>query len=139
MKRLILILLAPALGFAQQFSIDAYKISGGGGASTSSVYTVSGTIGQPDAGKMAGGNFTLDGGFWGVATALQAPGAPLLVLTRAGNNLTLSWDNAVTGFVLESAASLSPPISWQPVTGVVGNSITLSIPPGYRFYRLRTP
>ena len=34
---------------AQSYSIDWYKISGGGGTSTGGVYSVSGTIGQPDA------------------------------------------------------------------------------------------
>src|ERR1035437_2294046 len=36
-----------ALG--QSYSIDWYKIAGGGGSSTGGVYAVSGTIGQPDA------------------------------------------------------------------------------------------
>src|ERR1051326_8545441 len=43
-----------------QFSIDWYKVAGGGGTSTGGVYAVSGTIGQPDAGPtMSGGNFSL--------------------------------------------------------------------------------
>ena len=42
---------------AQSYSIDWYKVSGGGGTSTGGVFSVSGTIGQPDAGKMSGGNF----------------------------------------------------------------------------------
>ena len=52
MKRLILLLslLLPAVGFAQQYSIDWYKVAGGGGTSTGGVYAVSGTIGQHDAG-----------------------------------------------------------------------------------------
>jgi hypothetical protein len=29
-------------------------------------YTLSGTIGQPDAGLMTGGSYTLAGGFWGL-------------------------------------------------------------------------
>jgi hypothetical protein len=35
--------------FAQSYSIDWYKIAGGGGTSTGATYQVSGTIGQPDA------------------------------------------------------------------------------------------
>ena len=35
---------------AQQYSIDWYKIAGGGGTSTGGTYAVSGTIGQHDAG-----------------------------------------------------------------------------------------
>jgi len=36
---------------AQSYSIDWYKISGGGGTSTSATYQVTGTIGQPEAGS----------------------------------------------------------------------------------------
>ena len=50
---------------AQSYSIDWYKIAGGGGTSTGAIYTVTGTIGQPDAGgAMTGGNYSLTGGFW---------------------------------------------------------------------------
>ena len=39
----------------------------GGGATFSigGVYTLGGTIGQPDAGAMGGGDYSLSGGFWG--------------------------------------------------------------------------
>src|SRR6516164_4620415 len=50
---------------AQNYSIDWYKIAGGGGTSTGGTYQVSGTIGQPDAsGAMTGGNYSITGGFW---------------------------------------------------------------------------
>ncbi|MBC8094301.1 MAG: hypothetical protein H7Y43_00685, partial [Akkermansiaceae bacterium] len=51
---------------AQPFAIDWHTIDGGGGTSTGGVYSVSGTIGQPDAGRMSGGNYSIDGGFWGI-------------------------------------------------------------------------
>ena len=42
-----------------------HTIDGGGGTSNSdSDYTLSGTIGQPVAGHMSGGDYTLSGGFW---------------------------------------------------------------------------
>ena len=43
--------------------------SGGGSLSTGGTYSVSGTAGQPDAGVMSGGAFTLPGGFWGGGAA----------------------------------------------------------------------
>jgi len=50
---------------AQTYSIDWFTIDGGGGTSTGGVYSVSGTIGQPDAGPaMTGATFTVLGGFW---------------------------------------------------------------------------
>ena len=53
---------------------DAYEISwwtvdGGGGTLSEGAYSLSGTVGQPDAGQALSGNgYTLVGGFWyGVA------------------------------------------------------------------------
>jgi hypothetical protein len=54
---LLLSLLIPSFRFAQSYSIDWHKISGVGGTSTGGVYSVTGTIGQHDAGgAMTGGN-----------------------------------------------------------------------------------
>jgi hypothetical protein len=55
-------LAAPAYA---QISIPWFTIDGGGGTSTGGGFTLSGTIGQPDAGvTMTGGGFSLVGGFW---------------------------------------------------------------------------
>src|SRR6266850_7064480 len=75
-----------ALPVRAQFSIDWSTIDGGGGTSTGGVYQVSGTIGQPDAGKMSGGNYSIDGGFWGIIAAVQTPSAPLLSVARTTTN-----------------------------------------------------
>ncbi len=42
-----------------------HTIDGGGGVSQGDTFTVRGTIGQSDAGAMAGDSYTLAGGFWG--------------------------------------------------------------------------
>src|ERR1035441_5035016 len=48
----------------QQYTVDWYKVSGGGGTSTGGVFSVSGTIGQPDASSvLTGGNYSVTGGF----------------------------------------------------------------------------
>jgi hypothetical protein len=47
-----------------QHSIDWFTIGGGGAMSSSGTYTVEGTIGQPFAGGVSGGAFTLGAGFW---------------------------------------------------------------------------
>jgi hypothetical protein len=55
---------------AQQFGPGTYDLSwhtidGGGGTSLGGAFALSGTVGQPDAGPaLAGGAFTLEGGFW---------------------------------------------------------------------------
>ena len=73
-----LVLVFAANAFAQ-YSIDWSTIDGGG-ASTGGMYSVSGTIGQTDAGApMRGGNYSLVGGFW-LLFAVQTPGGPLLTI-----------------------------------------------------------
>lgn len=56
----------PASG---QYKLSWYTIDGGGGRSAGGDFTLTGTIGQPDAAYGSGGNFELLGGFW--------PGGPL--------------------------------------------------------------
>src|SRR6476659_694984 len=90
---------------AQQYSIDWFTIDGGGGTSSGGPYTLSGTIGQPDAGNLAGGNYTLIGGFWGGVFAVQQLGAPTLYIRPAGvGQVTISWDPGTPGFVLQDTA-----------------------------------
>src|SRR5262245_14951227 len=101
----ILLLLLTTATHAQTFSIDWFRIAGGGGTSTGGVFTVSGTIGQPTASPgtpgLAGGNFTLTDGLWSLF-ALQTPGAPLLTITLTSTNTALvSWPSLSTGFVLQ--------------------------------------
>ncbi len=56
-------LMAAATGFAANYDISWYTIDGGGAVSAGGGYTLSSSIGQPDAGVLTGGNYTLYGGF----------------------------------------------------------------------------
>ena len=56
------------------FEIPWHTIDGGGRTSEGGQFTVSGTIGQPDAGVMIGGGLELSGGFWSAFTVVQLPG-----------------------------------------------------------------
>ena len=48
------------------YDLSWYTIDGGGATfSTGGAYSLGGTIGQPDAGVLNGGSYTLNGGFWG--------------------------------------------------------------------------
>ncbi|GAB4404019.1 MAG: hypothetical protein Kow00123_15620 [Anaerolineales bacterium] len=48
------------------YEISWYTVDGGGHAfSTGGGYSLGGTVGQPDAGALSGGAYTLLGGFWG--------------------------------------------------------------------------
>jgi hypothetical protein len=46
------------------YTVRWWTVDGGGGASQGAAYTLHGTIGQPDAGRMQGGSFSLAAGFW---------------------------------------------------------------------------
>jgi len=131
---------------AQDYAIDWWTVDGGGGTSTGSVYSVSGTIGQPDAGELRGGTFSLVGGFWGVVAAIQTPGAPLLSVVLTNGAVTVSWPRPAEGWVLDEVASLlAAPGSngWTQVTipyATNATHIQVTVPApvtGNKFYRLR--
>jgi len=61
------------------YEITSWTIDGGGVVNaTGGSYTLSGTIGQPDAGpRLSGGAFDLDGGFWPAAIEVVSCAADL--------------------------------------------------------------
>jgi hypothetical protein len=129
----------------QSYSIDWHTIDGGGGTSTGGVYSVSGTIGQPDAGAMSGGNYTLQGGFWGVIAAVQTPGAPYLTVFRTPTNtVAVTWPSPSTGWTLQQNTNSVSSVNWSNATsGIQDDGITKTLivnpPAGNRFYRLIKP
>ncbi len=146
MKKLFLLcgLLVVSLAWAQQYSVDWYKVAGGGGTSTNGQYSVSGTIGQPDASAaMSGGPYSVTGGFWALINVVQTPGAPTLYISHAGNTVTVSWQN-VSGWNLVQNGNLTTPVgSWSAsssptVTGGT-NYLNLVNPTGNLFFRLKNP
>jgi len=63
----ILLVVAVAQTWAQEYQITRWTVDGGGTVnSTGGAFELSGTIGQPDAGVMlsSDGTFELTGGFW---------------------------------------------------------------------------
>ncbi len=130
---------------AQSYSIDWSTIDGGGGTSTGGVFTVSGTIGQPDSsGPMTGGNFSLTGGFWSLY-AVQTPGTPLLAITRTTTNtVAVFWPSPSTGFQLQVNTNNIGSGNWTnlvatPPDDGTTKTVILNPPTGNRFYRLWKP
>jgi hypothetical protein len=83
---LILVILLPgrvAPAAAQSggpYDLTWSTVDGGGWTfSTGGAYSLSGTVGQPDADVLEGGAYTLVGGFWGGASAVQRLYLPLLL------------------------------------------------------------
>jgi hypothetical protein len=129
---------------AQSYSIDWFKIAGGGGTSTGATYQVSGTIGQPDAsGAMTGGNYSVTGGFWSLIAVVQTPGSPNLTITFVGpNSVVVSWPNTGS-YTLQQTGNLSP-ANWTSFGGTVNSnsttmSVTITLPTGNLFFRLSNP
>ena len=146
MKRLFTIvsLLVPFISPAQSYSIDWHKVSGGGGTSTGGVYSVSGTVGQHDAGgPMSGGNYSLTGGFWSLISVVQTAGLPNLTITSAGNSVIVSWPNTGS-YTLQQNSNVAAPAGWvtsgYSISSNNGtNSITITPPTGNLFFRLTHP
>jgi len=144
-------LLITTLGVAQAtaqsggpYNLNWSTIDGGGGTSTGGVYAVSGTIGQPDAGAMGGGTYTLQGGFWGVIAVVQTPGAPYLQVTSTPTNTVMVWwPLSGTGWRLQATPNLVTTGSVWTDCAYQTNGATCyrveSPPVGSRFYRLQWP
>lgn len=55
------------------YTLSWWTVDGGGDTSvTVGHYTLGGTTGQPDAGELGGGSYTLGGGFWGGGTVVES-------------------------------------------------------------------
>lgn len=132
---------------AQQYTIDWYKIAGGGGTSTGTTYQVTGTIGQPDAsGAMTGAAYSLTGGFWSLISIVQTPGVPNLIIVPNGpNSVKILWpDLAINTYTLQQNPNLALPGGWvttgYEITSANGtNSIIINNPTGQLFFRLAFP
>jgi hypothetical protein len=139
MKYFVLIfgLLFSVRSFAQPYYIDWHKVAGGGGTSTGGVYSLSGTIGQHDAGgPLTNINYFVSGGFWTIY-AVQVPGAPLLTISNQANQVIVFWSPSATGWTLQTNATL-PAGTWGNYLGtVVNNSAMIAPPAGNLFFRLK--
>lgn len=137
---IILTILTLAPASAQSYAIDWHTIDGGGGTSTGGVYSVSGTIGQPDAGgPMTNGQYSVTGGFWALPTAIQIVGGPVLKIVPATpGNATISWTPNTPGFVLQETWGLSP-ANWTNSPSGAANPIVVPASQPTKFYRLFKP
>jgi hypothetical protein len=123
-----------------QFSIDWHKIAGGGGTSTNGQFTLSGTIGQHDAGlDMTNGEFSVTGGFWVLPQAVQIEGAPVLTIAPTSLGFaTISWTPNTPGFILQETWNLTT-ANWTNSPSGATNPITLPTDTTGKFFRLRKP
>jgi hypothetical protein len=126
---------------AQSFSIDWYKIGGGGGASTNGQCSLSGTIGQHDAGgPLTGGSYSLTGGFWALYAIQTTNGPTLRIFLTTTNTAVVAWPSPSTGWKLQQNLNLSTTTWTTPAETVNDNGtekfIIVKPPVSNRFYRL---
>ena len=142
MKRSLtsLLLLTGLSSAPAQYAIDWSKIAGGGGTSTGGVYSVSGTIGQPDAGgPMTNGQYSVTGGFWVLPQAVQTEGAPTLTIAKGAPGFAnISWTPASTNWVLQERVNLTSGIWINSPSGAT-NPIVVPANLPTKFYRLVKP
>jgi hypothetical protein len=119
-----------------QYSLDEWRIAGGGGPSTNGQYSVHGTLGQHDAGgPLTNGQYSLTGGFWTVF-AVQAPGAPRLTITPvASGQASLSWTPATPGFALQESTDPAT-TNWVNSPSGATNPIVVPATLPRKYYRL---
>ena len=62
------------------YDLSWYAIDSGGATnSTGGAFSLSGSVGQPDAGALSGGSYTLNGGFWGGAVVSYRAWLPVIL------------------------------------------------------------
>ena len=124
-RGMVLLLLLCNAAFAQ-YSIDWFTIDGGGGGGGSGgPYSVTGTIGQPDAGAMANSPYAVTGGFWSVLGT-----RPWLRIWREGSQVTVAWPVTAGTCQLQQAGNVSVP-AWSDVNlipTVVGSECRVRLP-----------
>jgi hypothetical protein len=76
----VVLLLTSAAQAQDGYSLSRWTVDGGGQTfSQAGGYVLGGTIGQPDAGALAKGGYTMAGGFWGGEMAQFGAYLPLVL------------------------------------------------------------
>ena len=99
------------------FGLSWSTVDGGGATSSDGDFSLGGTAGQHDAGgPMAGGDFTVTGGFW-------AGAAPSVVEVNCTLVVELSFDDGITTWSFVVGAT--GPSTWSTSVIILGNDIPL--------------
>ena len=128
--------------FAQNYAINWHTVGGGGGTSSGGIYSLSGTIGQPEAGVLTGAQFELVGGFWSVLSCVQSAVFPVLTVYVTTNDaVVVAWPcSTSSSIVLQECTNIYAPDWVAPSQPIVYDGITKSVtiksPAGSLFFRL---
>ncbi len=84
----LVVLMTASVTALSDYQIGWWTVDGGGQMwGTGGGYTVGGTAGQPDAGRLSGGSYVIQGGFW----AILAPTGPIICLGDANCDGTVDF------------------------------------------------
>jgi hypothetical protein len=133
----------PLVVHAQPATVDWFSVDAGGGASSSAQYRIASTIGQADAYLASSAQNDFLGGFWALDGAVPAP-TPRLNISMASPNVLITWPSPATGFALQENSAINDTNGWQNVLQAPSDnggtrSVSLPLPAGPRFFRLRKP
>jgi len=139
----IVLVISRSAAEADPFNVTDFSIEGSGGTSRGGTFVVTGVTGEPAAGVMTGGEFTLQGAW---QPAPPESSFPLIGVQYdpAAGNLAISWPTTATGYLLQSNPDPGNPGGWTdiPTTPVVvgGNlEVVIQTELQLQFYRLRKP
>ena len=135
----VAVFVAIGLTAGAQYSINWFKVSGGGGTSTNGQLSVSGTVGQHDAGgSMSGNGFKVTGGFWVLPVAVPVVGAPTLAVVPGNpGQATVFWTPATPGWVLQEGPEITGAWTNSPSGATNPVSVPAALP--RKFFRLFKP
>lgn len=113
------------------FEIPWQTLDGGGGVSSSVIgantWKVTGTIGQFDAhaASSVATGFSVSDGYWAAVIPTEG-GGPVLTITRAGAQATLSWGADAAGYQLFQSPNLQ---NWTPNGGILNSAGSITVTP----------
>lgn len=125
----------------EMYDINWSTIDGGGGPASGGTFSLNGTIGQPDAGVMSGGVFTITGGFWGGVSAESFPRLSIRLVPGIPNRVVLWWPIPSTGFVLQRMCDDGAwtDVTQAPIVVDPNKEVTLQATGQFCLFRLARP
>lgn len=113
-------ILLTAAALAQSYVIDRFTIAGGGGVSTSGSFALSGTTGQPEAGRMNDSRFVIEGGFWSLPTTEPSVVAPVTIFDNTNGVFNGAFIASTTSWMASKFCIGSQPYQLDSVSLLLG-------------------
>jgi hypothetical protein len=123
------------------FTLDWFTVDGGGVLMSGGDFTLHGTTGQADTGRvtLAAGSQMIKSGFWAFDFTDPGSAVPTLRLQLSGvSDVLLSWHPETPGFSMQQSLTLLP-ASWSTISAAPENPVVLPRGGTNTFFRLYKP